>query len=162
MKQITPNTRYIEENFKYDPETGDLYRKVGSGNCAAGKARETGYKMAFVDGRYVYAHRIAWYLMTGEWPLHPIDHANRDSLDNRWENLRKANKSLNGANKRTPANTTSGHRGVYPTENGKWGARIKVQNKVHSLGRFDRKEDAIEAYKQAAIHHFGEFAVTGG
>ena len=40
---------------------------------------------------------------------------------------------------------TTGVRGVYTTPNGKWRAMINVDNKLHYLGVFETKEEAIEA-----------------
>lgn len=44
----------------------------------------------------------------------------------------------------------SGFKGVYPTSNGKW--RVSI-----SIGTFEKKEDAIEAYTVAAKKLHGEF-----
>lgn len=54
-----------------------------------------------------------------------------------------------------PSNNTSGCKGVYWNKNeGKWHARITFKNKVHSLGRYENKEDAIKARKEAEEKFF--------
>lgn len=63
----------------------------------------------------VYAHRIVLArklgrkLMRGEM----TDHINRDKLDNRRENLRVADKSINTINRDLDPRNTSGYKGVY-------------------------------------------------
>ena len=49
------------------------------------------------------------------------------------------------ASRKEAANNTSGHRGVYRRENGKWRASIGFQGKVYNLGTFVDYEDAVKA-----------------
>lgn len=82
------------------------------------------------------------------------DHVNRNKLDNRKQNLRPADHSLNGLNRDPQANNTSGVRGVdFDKRRGKWAARIHVRGKTHYLGRFASKPDAVAA-RQAAESRF--------
>jgi hypothetical protein len=88
------------------------------------------------------------------------DHKNRNGLDNRKANLRKATRSQQGMNRRLQSNNTSGFKGVqWCKRNGKWLARIGINNKKLDLGYFNSKEAAAKAYDQAALKYFGEFAV---
>ncbi|CAH0532169.1 Phage HNH homing endonuclease (ACLAME 27) [Ralstonia phage UAM5] len=99
------------------------------------------------------AHRLAWLYMTGKWPEQFIDHANMNKGDNRWGNLREANKSQNNANQ--PARTTSGLKGAYwSNASMSWQAKI---NKRY-LGSYGTAEEAHAAYMEAARERFGEFA----
>lgn len=53
---------------------------------------------------------------------------------------------------------TSGVTGVYySTSRGKWCAEIMFRHKKYSLGRYDRKEDAAAARKEAEEQIFGDF-----
>jgi hypothetical protein len=105
------------------------------------------------------AHRLAWLIVTGEWPEVEIDHANGIGSDNRFVNLRKATHAQNGANRGAQSNNTSGFKGVdYHKQTNKWRARIKVNGIDFHLGLYDNKEDAAIVYKKAAIDHCGEFA----
>lgn len=89
-----------------------------------------------------------------------IDHINRDRLDNRKENLRIATRSQNNMNSKIPVNNTSGFKGVsWHKQNKKWYARISVNRKVHRLGFFSDKMEAVKKYDQAMIKYFGEFAL---
>jgi hypothetical protein len=74
------------------------------------------------------------------------DHINRNKLDNRKENLRNADKRLNGINRNKPKNNKSGFKGVYLDGwTGKWRAEVRNNGKKIPLGRFTNIEDAIKA-----------------
>lgn len=88
-----------------------------------------------------------------------IDHANRNPLDNRKENLRICTKQENNTNKNLFNNNKSGFIGVSLQEQHQtWRARISVNNKDIHLGCFDNKEDAIKARLEAEAKYFGEFS----
>lgn len=90
-----------------------------------------------------------------------IDHINHDGLDNRQSNLRAATRAENGANRLMNSDNTSGYKGVcFNKATGTWRAGIKVDGKQLYLGLFDTAEQGALAYDQAAILHFGEFALT--
>lgn len=87
------------------------------------------------------------------------DHIDRNPLNNRKENLRKATKSENARNCRRPKNNTSGIIGVsWAKKDKKWRSYITVDNKMISLGYFDNKIDAIISRLNAELKYFQEFA----
>lgn len=90
-------------------------------------------------------------------PGYYVDHANRDTLDNRRSNLRQCTNSQNNAN--TRKRTTRKYRGVYWNEKrGKYYADIRVNGKTIHLGGFVNADDAALAYNRAAVEIHGEFA----
>jgi predicted Zn-ribbon and HTH transcriptional regulator len=90
-----------------------------------------------------------------------VDHVDGNGLNNRRSNLRPATKSQNGANARKNPGKTSRYKGVFwDRERSAWQAKIMVNRKALSLGRFASEEDAALAYDLAAREAFGEFALT--
>lgn len=96
-----------------------------------------------------------------------IDHINRNPLDNRRENLRLATQSQNSFNSKLYINNKSGLKGVYyqyETNPGaktkRWRAFIQIDKKKTHIGYFQTPEEAARAYDDAAIEHYGEYALT--
>ena len=147
----------------YDPETGLFTRlhKNGRrwriGDVAGCKAR--GYIVIRTSATELYrAHRLAWLYVQGMCPKF-IDHINGVKDDNRIANLRPTNKAGNAYNSPTPANNTSGFKGVsFHAQSGKWAAKTQFRGRYIHLGLFDVKEDAAAAYRQFILANHGEFA----
>jgi hypothetical protein len=98
---------------------------------------------------------MSWVIVGEKW----YDHINRNPLDNRKENLRKAARIDNNRNCSISKNNTSGIVGVsWNRRNNNWRTRIMVNNKSIELGQFAKKEDAIVARLQAELKYFREFA----
>lgn len=115
-----------------------------------------------LDGIIYFAHRLAWFWMTGEWPNPGCDHEDTDGINNRRSNLRRANQKQNGANRGLFKNNTSGWKGVsWVAVSQKWYATIKVDGKSKNLGYYDCGPAAHFAYLVAADNAFGEFARGG-
>lgn len=139
----------LREILHYDPETGEfqwLRRNSNACKDKVGCVRAAGYLYIDVDGKRYLAQRLAWLWVTGVWPT-LVDHIDRNRLNNRWANLRDANKSVNAINSGLHKNNTSGHTGVYWTK-GKW--RVLHPSGKH-LGAFVSKDEAIEIATKARV-----------
>lgn len=88
----------------------------------------------------------------------PCDHKNRNGLDNRHKNLRRATASQQTMNQGLRKDNTSGFKGVSWYA-GKWISGIRLNGKRIYLGYFSSKIKAGKAYDKAALKYFGEFAV---
>lgn len=161
MSELTAER--LREVLHYDPETG-VFTWLGRSRrrgLVAGYTETVGYHVIFVGtraaGKLYKAHRLAWLYMTGEWPTDMIDHANGNKTDNRWVNLRAADRSRNLINSRRRRDNTTGFKGVS-LNRGRYMASLTKGGKTMNLGRFDTAEEAHEAYCAAAREHFGEFA----
>jgi hypothetical protein len=154
----------IKASLEYDPETGILrWRKVAGRRLKAGHQAGTknpsGYIAIMVRGVLLRAHRIAFAMMTGDWPDGDIDHINCKRDDNRWENLRAATRSQNLANTRLSAKNKSGFKGVFWHKAAqKWCSEIRVNGTRLHLGYFDDASKAAQAYQESARSHHGQFA----
>lgn len=91
-----------------------------------------------------------------------VDHANRNTLDNRRSNLRLATPTQNRANSvRKNGGTGFSSRFVGVSWDRKlknWRARMQVAGKNIHLGNFAKEEDAGAAYAKAAAERYGDFA----
>jgi hypothetical protein len=135
----------------------------------AGKV--AGYKR-IQDGRTVIAvslntdlflaHRIIWKMIIGEEPPLELDHEDRDPTNNKWYNLRVANRSQQSWNRKRHFDNKSGAKGVhwYPKTK-KWVAQIQVHGKKIFLGYHPSIEGAHKAYVDAAKKYFGDYWSDG-
>ena len=90
-----------------------------------------------------------------------IDHIDRDKTNNNLLNLRFCTPAQNQYNTGLRKNNTSGCKGIdWKKRQQKWLARITLNGERKSLGYFNTKEEAYEAYKQASKELHGEFSYT--
>lgn len=87
-----------------------------------------------------------------------VDHIDRNGLDNRRSNLRRATPSQNQFNSKRRRDNTSGYKGVC-TARKRWRAEIKANGKRIRLGTFGTPEEAARAYNAAALRLHGQFAL---
>ena len=92
-----------------------------------------------------------------------IDHINGNTLDNRRENLRFANRSQQAMNQKIRSDNTSGYRGVsYDNDlydrKKRWVVEIHANGKKHRLGRYSTAEEAARVYDRVAIELHGDFS----
>ena len=162
MKKL--DVELVRSLLNYDQETGIFtWRVTRSGSAhvgdVAGHLTPFGYIHMRIAGYRVYAHRLAWFYVYGEWPKDEIDHIDQDKAHNAISNLREADNSQNHANVSMYANNSSGIKGVRKYWK-RFRATIGVKGTIIHLGTFDTPEEARTAYINAAKKHFGEFAKT--
>ena len=143
----------------YDPSTG-LFTRLRTNKPADVVKDSRGYKQVFVDGKYVYSHRLAFLYMTGELPCNDVDHINLDKTDNRWSKLREATRSQNLANRKSPNRKLP--RGVSLFKGKYYRARAKVNGKEIHGGYFDTAEEAASKAKSIREEAFGEYNFKEG
>lgn len=138
----------------YDQETGVFIKKtegrMGHGiGSVVGSDDGLGYLQVRLDGKVYRLHRLAFLYMTGEMPVHHVDHLNGSKADNRWTNLRDCPRKTNAQNIRlAKSSNKSGLLGVCFVR-GKWLASITVNRKHQFLGYHETPELAHSAYVQA-------------
>lgn len=151
--------------FIYWPERGYLISKRSGKRVGfvqyCGREKPTHRAVSFSGGIY-QEHIVIWIIKTGLYPSRQIDHKDLDPTNNKWKNLRLATNHQNHGNKRGRG-SAAGLKGVH--KNGRYTrkhrARITVNGKTIHLGYHDTAREAHEAYKRAAVQHFGEFARFG-
>lgn len=157
----------LRQVLDYNPATGEFRWKTKLGPVdrigeIAGTISNRGRRHIAIDRTVFAAHRLAWLYVYGAWPSGQLDHRNLNKLDDRIENLRPATRQQNSANRPVLRNNRLGVKGVSITPRvrrpQRYRARIRVDNRLIHLGYFSTPEQASEAYRLAAVKHFGEFA----
>lgn len=147
----------LRDAFTYNPETGDLF--ASSGN-PAGCLTRAGYRQVSYKGEKILAHRLAFLLVTGEWPCALVDHINGIRSDNRWCNLRAASRAENQWNRKLSRDSLSGVKGVSSNAS-KWRARLLVRGRLRHLGTYSSPEEAGEVVRLVRDMLHGNFARHG-
>jgi hypothetical protein len=153
----------LYEILSYDQETGVFKWKQSrpprgvAGDVAGWMGRK--YWLISIGAKTYYAHRIAWAMAHGKWPLDQIDHINHIKTDNSIANLREANSRQNGENKvKAQVNNKScGLLGVsWDKRRGVWVSGIQANKKRIRIGDFSNPMDAHQAYldKKRSLHSF--------
>lgn len=133
-------------------EFGGTWR-VSMNNCTQG-FYVVGHNPRGVNGKQssVFLHR--WILGLVD-PKKYVDHVNRNTLDNRRNNLNEVTPAENQQNRRKLRNNTSGHTGVtWHKQRGKWVAHIEVNGTKKSLGLYHDINDAVAARKEAESRYY--------
>lgn len=119
------------------------------------------YAIRDAGKKVIFMHRIILQrILERELDIREFtDHVDCDGLNNTRSNLRIADRNQNTWNTRKRITNISGFKGVsWNNKRKKWTAQISVFSKDKHIGYFDDPEEAYEAYCNAAIEYFGEFA----
>jgi hypothetical protein len=167
----------LRKLLRYEPETGKLFwlprpremfksqraystwNSRFAGKTALSSKHAHGYLIGPVLGKMRKAHRVAWALETGQWPVGDLDHINGCRADNRFANLREATRSENMFNCKSHRDSTSRFRGVSWNEADKrWVVGVSVNGRRKHIGRYADEVDAAKAFNDAATKYYGQFA----
>lgn len=148
---------YLVSVLDYDPDTGIFTNKISRGSRAvkgliSGSPNALGYLTIQLHGKAYYAHRLAWFYCFKEWPEYGIDHIDRDRSNNRLDNLRDVEQSLNVRNMSLSRRNTSGYMGVSKNHK-RWKAQIKHNGIIVHLGTEDTPELAYSLYEKYKKEH---------
>lgn len=111
------------------------------------------WKIKFNSDCYLVS-RVVFFLSTKHDPGElEIDHIDKNPLNNNIENLRLADRSQQGHNRRMFTSNSSGARGVsWITSAQKWRAQLRINKKLIVLGDYDCKLEAALAYNSAVVN----------
>lgn len=163
---VALTAEFVRSVLRVDMADGKIYWAAPHGRWQRRPAGELagclsrGYRVIYVGGENHFGHRLSWLITHGEWPSSTLDHINGQRDDNRPSNLRLATRAENNQNQHgLPRHNTSGIRGVsWDAARGKWTSHISVNGRGINLGRFDEKEQALDAYLVAKrLHHPGNY-----
>jgi hypothetical protein len=159
----------IQGLFEYRQD-GNLVRKVAVGGPAGQVGRVVGFELkdparpdkvymaTKIGGQHFCIHKLVWLWHYGVLP-EQLDHINRNSVDNRIENLRLASSCENMSNRKIFSNNTSGCKGVsWHKQHNRWFAYVNVRKKRKNLGYFDDLELAELVSTEARDLYHGKYA----
>ncbi len=156
---------YELDGLEYEPSTGVFTWSKALKNQSAGKQagiiEAKGYRQIMLHGHRYKAHRLAWLIMTGEWPRDQIDHINGVKDDNRFANLREATNAQNKRNGNVRADSKSGYKGVHwHRQSKKWRVVIKFEDgqNQRGCGYFSELFDAVACANWHIAYIHGAFA----
>lgn len=169
----TPESKYLNECFHYEQNTGELLWKqrplrhfaspsihkqlntrfAGKPAGAFFKTKTGAYRIVRLDGVIYYAHRLI-FKMINDFEPEIVDHIDGNTTNNRIENLRSCTNQDNCKNARLSKTNTSGHTGVsWSHQKKKWRANIVINSKQIYLGSFTDFNKAVEARRNAEIEY---------
>jgi hypothetical protein len=106
----------------------------------------------------ILAHRLIFYMEYGYLPM-GIDHIDRNTLNNRIENLRPCNNQLNQYNVPKRAGLTSKYKGVcWVSAKNYWQVSMRIDKAKQYIGVFRDESQAAIAHDEVALASHGEFA----
>lgn len=146
----------LRRRLEYSPETGEFRWLISPARgtkrgSIAGTISGPGYRLISLNYQKLWAHRLAFVFMTGQWPDGEVDHVNGVKLDNRASNLRVVSRDLNIQNaRRAHADSSTGVLGVCrDAARNKFLAQIGLGGRHYFLGRFETVDAAHSAYLEA-------------
>lgn len=156
----------IRKAISYDPVSGSLFWNINRGGSAkagtvAGTVNSKGYIVVGLFGKRYQAHRLAWFIYFGNWPVDQVDHVDGNKINNSIRNLREATNSENCRNRSIKSTNKAGYKGVSKLPSGRFSSEISSSGNRVYLGSFDTAEHAHAAYCRAAKLAHGVYANMG-
>lgn len=166
MAKIEITQELVREYFDY--RDGSLYWKkkyfrsglikIGDKAGSITKFRQEIRNRIQVLGKRYMASRLIFLWHKGYIP-DVVDHEDRNTLNDRIENLREVTRSENGKNRTSARNLTSIYLGVHFCNSKKlWVSSIKTNKARKTIGRFMFEKEAALSYNREAVRWHKEFA----
>lgn len=115
---------------------------------------QQGYIKTVIRGKNIALHRLVMGVLDNE-DKSPVDHINRNKLDNRKENLRIVTTAQNNKN-RDRWRKDGTKVGVYKVGKDKWKATIGLNSKCVILGIFNTYNKAVRVRVEAERKYYGD------
>lgn len=161
----------LKELVEYNPDTGAFIcikknnvRKVGD---ILGTVNKHGYLLLQIDGKTYPLQRLAFLYMLGYFPSKLVDHINRNTIDNRWCNLREATKEENNRNRKCLNRSITGVKGLSykPGRFPRYQAHVTIGDKhitksINLKGKVEEEvvKQLVDWLKETRESVHGEFA----
>ena len=126
--------------------------KIFAGRPAGGVNCTGGYFRVSIKGKLYNAHRVIYFMLTGEQPP-VIDHIDRNKTNNNIENLRAVTRAQNSHN------IAVKDRGVFwHKKNQRWTVNLRLNNKLLHFGSFADRAAASAVAAKAIKEIYGDYA----
>lgn len=122
------------------------------------------YRVITINKETYFVHKVVMAFKLGYWPKDLVDHINRNTEDNRGENLREATYSDNSCNRGMRSDNTLGYKGIFKRQLKRkvvYGWMIKLKGEAISRSGFSTPEAAYADRCKNLIVVHGEFANPG-
>lgn len=118
--------KYLDRWIEYTPETGEV-KGVKCEGISGGRHPS---RQIYFEGKQIKLTIFIWFIMTGEWPTFIIDHKDRNSLNDAWDNLRPATLAQNARNRTKRKNSQWKFIGVTFCHASKWRYNFTIDNEI--------------------------------
>lgn len=147
---------YVDGHLIWKNKTS-AYSNNNIGKVAGSKSKRFRYLRVKVASNMYLIHRLVFLWHHGFIP-EKTDHINRDSFDNRIENLRECTASQNMMNSKVRSDSKTGVKGVHWSKSRmKWHVHIGFEGKKKHLGSFESLTEAETVAISARNKLHGEF-----
>ena len=144
-KEIPYTKEELHELFEYDDGVlkHKLARRRVKVGSAVGHITSQGYLKTTIYGKRYFVHRLLWIMFNSSIDRDlVIDHINKDTLDNRIENLRLVTQQENMQN-------SKGKGYYFDKRHNTYNARIRINGGRIHLGCFKKEHEARLTYLNA-------------
>ena len=143
--------------ISYDPITGIFIRK--SSGKVIGSNTAQGYLAFHLLGKTLLAHRVVFFLETGEFPKGQVDHIDGNKHNNKRDNLRIVTSQQNKFNRKPNQNRIGLQKNVYwmPKLN-RYRVKMKINGQTKHFGYFNDHQEAIAKAIEVQEKYHGEYA----
>ena len=152
----------LRELLAYD-EAGLLRWRVSPkfdiavGSIAGNLNKHSGYYEITIRGKSYKVHRLIFMWHHGYMPENPVDHRDRNPLNNKIDNLREVSIQCNNRNCNVRVDNKTQVIGVFfHKQSRKWEAKVRVMGKCTTLVRTNDFVEAV-AHRLAAEQHLNWF-----
>lgn len=166
-----PHADLLRDRLSYDPTSGCLTWRHAPSRHERGNRRwagveathisKRGYLQVRIDGKLYQAQRVIWKMVTGSDPVNEIDHRARNRTNNKWDNLREADRSQQLHNKSYKRRTSQLPRNIYrDPRTHKFQVYVNRGGRRLSRGGLPSLEDALRVRSQLINEMYGPYGVV--
>ena len=154
MKKIPLTGKHGQGKFALiDDEDYNLFNNHALFLTGSGETKHIVFKK---QGKHISIHRLIMRIADN---TKVVDHINRNTLDNRKNNLRICTRAQNLWNRGPSLNSTSGYKGIsFDRNRNKYRVKIVCNSKEYFIGRFNNLKDAKQAYNNNVKEYHKEFS----